>query len=61
MQHDCNTKCKSWFTITETLVTPESDSSLTDNATGSSNFAKKVLIQIKNRTYSYKSCREFNC
>ena len=26
------------FTITETLVTPESDSSLTDNATGSSNF-----------------------
>ena len=29
------------FTITETLVTPESDSSLTDNATGSSNFAEK--------------------
>ena len=27
------------FTITESLVTPESDSSLTDNATGSSNFA----------------------
>ena len=27
------------FTITETLVTPETDSSLTDNATGSSNFA----------------------
>ena len=30
------------FTITETLVTPESDSSLTDNATGSANYAPKV-------------------
>ena len=48
------------FTITETLITPESDSSLTDNATGSANYAKRCS-QIKNRTYSYKSCRGFNC
>ena len=31
------------FTVTETLATPETDSSLTDNATGSNNFALKVL------------------
>ena len=35
------------FTITETLVTPESDSSLTDNATGSSNFANKGAHRLK--------------
>ena len=35
------------FTITETLVTPESDSSLTDNATGSSNFAAKGAHRLK--------------
>ena len=32
------------FTITESLSTPEEDSSLLDNATGSSNFAAKALI-----------------
>ena len=31
------------FTITEELVTPETDISLTDNAQGSSNFAAKVF------------------
>ena len=35
------------FTITESLVTPESDSSLTDNATGSSNFAAKGAHRLK--------------
>ena len=35
------------FTINETLVTPESDSSLTDNATGSSNFAAKGAHRLK--------------
>ena len=35
------------FSITETLVTPESDSSLTDNATGSANFAAKGAHRLK--------------
>ena len=35
------------FTITESLITPESDSSLTDNATGSSNFAAKGAHRLK--------------
>ena len=35
------------FTITETLETPESDTSLTDNATGSSNFAAKGAHRLK--------------
>ena len=35
------------FTITETLLTPESDSSLLDNATGSSNFAAKGAHRLK--------------
>ena len=35
------------FTINETLVTPESDESLTDNATGSSNFAAKGAHRLK--------------
>ena len=35
------------FTITETLVTPESDSSLTDNATGSSNCMPKGAHRLK--------------
>ena len=36
------------FTIAENLITPESDASLTDNATGSTNFAElKVLIDYK--------------
>ena len=49
------------FTIAENLITPESDASLTDNATGSTNFAetkgahrlqitltleKKILVQL---------------
>ena len=35
------------FTITETLVAPEDDASLTDNATGSSNFAAKGAHRLK--------------
>ena len=35
------------FTITETLETPETDASLTDNATGSNNFAAKGAHRLK--------------
>jgi len=35
------------FTLNETLVTPEVDESLTDNATGSSNFAAKGAHRLK--------------
>ena len=35
------------LSITETLVTPESDSSLTDNATGSPNYAAKGAHRLK--------------
>ena len=35
------------FTLNETLVTPEIDESLTDNATGSSNFAAKGAHRLK--------------
>jgi len=35
------------FTITETIVTPEADSSLLDNATGTSNFAAKGAHRLK--------------
>ena len=35
------------FTVTETLETPETDSSLTDNATGSNNFAAKGAHRLK--------------
>ena len=35
------------FTVTESLVTPESDSTLLDNATGSSNFAAKGAHRLK--------------
>ena len=35
------------FTITETLQTPETDTSLTDNATGSSNYAAKGAHRLK--------------
>ena len=35
------------FTIAENLITPESDASLTDNATGSTNLFLKVLIDYK--------------
>ena len=33
------------FTVTEELITPELDASLTDNATGTSNFAAKRCSQ----------------
>ena len=35
------------FTVTETLVTPESDTTLLDNATGSNNFAAKGAHRLK--------------
>ena len=35
------------FTVTETLVTPETDTTLLDNATGSSNFAAKGAHRLK--------------
>ena len=35
------------FTVTETLVTPEDDSSLLDNATGSANYAAKGAHRLK--------------
>ena len=35
------------FIISETLVTPESDATLTDNATGSSNYAAKGAHRLK--------------
>ena len=35
------------FTVTESLVTPEADTSLLDNATGSSNFAAKGAHRLK--------------
>ena len=35
------------FTITETLVTPEADATLTDNATGSTNYAAKGAHRLK--------------
>ena len=35
------------FSITETLITPETDTTLTDNATGSSNYAAKGAHRLK--------------
>ena len=35
------------FNITETLITPESDATLTDNATGSANYAAKGAHRLK--------------
>ena len=35
------------FTVTETLVTPEADASLTDNSTGSTNYAAKGAHRLK--------------
>ena len=35
------------FTVTETLVTPESDTTLLDNSTGSSNFAAKGAHRLQ--------------
>ena len=45
--NDATASARVGFTITESLVTPESDSSLTDNATGSSNFAAKGAHRLK--------------
>ena len=35
------------FTVSEQLITPETDASLTDNAQGSSNFAAKGAHRLK--------------
>ena len=42
-----NVTARVGFVITETLVTPEVDSTLTDNATGSSNYAAKGAHRLK--------------
>ena len=44
---DADPDARVGFTLSEELVTPESDSSLTDNATGSSNFAAKGAHRLK--------------
>mgnify|MGYP003313155081 CR=1 FL=1 len=46
-ESDSTADARIGFTITESLITPESDSSLTDNATGSSNFAAKGAHRLK--------------
>ena len=46
-QQICNCNTRVGFTITESLTTPETDTSLTDNATGSSNFAAKGAHRLK--------------
>ena len=43
-----------WFTVTETLVTPESDTTLLDNATGSTNVNAKGAHRLKDR---FNSCK----
>ena len=42
-----NVTARVGFNISETLVTPEADSTLTDNATGSSNYAAKGAHRLK--------------
>ena len=50
-----NESARVGFTVTEELVTPETDASLTDNAQGSSNFAAKGAHRLKiNLTLSKK-------
>ena len=45
------------FQITEEIVTPESDTTLLDNATGTSNFAAKGAHRLKiNLTLYYQKC-----
>ena len=46
-KYDNKPSYRAGFTITESLVTPESDSSLLDNATGSSNYAAKGAHRLK--------------
>ena len=42
-----NESARVGFTVTEELITPETDASLTDNAQGSSNYAAKVGLRLK--------------
>ena len=44
---DTNASARIGFTVSEELITPEVDESLTDNATGSSNFAAKGAHRLK--------------
>ena len=46
-KYDSKPSFRVGFTVTETLVTPESDTTLLDNATGSSNFAAKGAHRLK--------------
>ena len=45
--YDTDPSYRVGFTVTETLLTPETDSTLLDNATGSSNFAAKGAHRLK--------------
>ena len=44
---DTTVNARVGFTITETLTTPEADTSLLDNATGTSNYAAKGAHRLK--------------
>ena len=46
-KYNHRTSFRCGFNITETLVTPEDQSSLLDNATGSSNFAAKGAHRLQ--------------
>ena len=46
-KYDSHVDYRCGFNVTETLVTPESESTLLDNATGSSNFAAKGAHRLK--------------
>ena len=45
--YNANPSFRVGFTVTETLVTPETDTTLLDNATGSNNFAAKGAHRLK--------------
>ncbi len=46
-KYDPSTQFRAGFKVTETLLTPENESSLLDNATGSTNFAAKGAHRLK--------------
>jgi len=46
-KYDNTPSYRAGFTVTETLVTPESDTTLLDNATGANNFAAKGAHRLK--------------
>ena len=46
-KYDPSTQFRAGFKVTETLLTPENESTLLDNATGSTNFAAKGAHRLK--------------